>query len=70
MKEDARIVYTMRVRLATKAKLDRFKQYNPDVPWDILLEPILKQIPHPKPQSKSTKPPPIIPIAIKYRENV
>lgn len=69
MKEDKRIVYTMRVKLTTKAKLDRLKQFNADVPWDTILEPILKGILLPKSQSQSTKSPPIIPITVKYSEN-
>ena len=61
-----RVVMQMRVRQETKDKLDYLKKFNPDVPWDIILEPVIKEVLLPKPQSNSTKPPPIIQLAVKY----
>lgn len=63
---DARIIYTMRVKAVTKEKLDRLKRFNPDISWDLILLPITNQVSLPKPQSKNTTPPPTIELEVNY----
>ena len=53
-----REVIQMRVRHETKARLNRLKELNPDVHWDLLLEPCIKDILLPKAQCASVKIPP------------
>ena len=55
-----RVVIQMRVRPETKAKLNRLKENNPDVHWDLLLQPIIKDVLLPKSQCASVKEPPKI----------
>jgi hypothetical protein len=55
-----RVVIQMRVRPETKAKLNRLKECNPDVHWDLLLQPIIKDVLLPKAQCASVKEPPKI----------
>jgi hypothetical protein len=55
---------SIRVNHDTKVKLERLKKYNPEISWDVILEPIVNQIKLPKPQSHSTKLPPIIPVKV------
>lgn len=59
-----RVVIQMRVRPETKAKLNRLKENNPDVHWDLLLEPITKDVLLPKTQCASVKEAPKITAAI------
>ena len=61
-----KVVFSIRVEQVVKAKLDRLKEYNPDTSWETILEPIITQVRLPKPQSKSTVPPPIIPTEVQY----
>ena len=53
-----RVVIQMRVRPETKEKLDYLKRANPDVHWDLILEPLIKDVKLPKAQCASVKDPP------------
>ena len=55
-----RVVIQMRVRPETKARLNRLKEINHDIHWDLLLEPCIKDILLPKSQCASVKPVPKI----------
>jgi hypothetical protein len=48
-----RVVISMRVRPETKRKLEQLQQNNPDVHWDLLLEPLLKGIHVPRNRSEA-----------------
>ena len=65
-KEPRRVVMTMKVKPETKEKLDTLKRFNPDIPWDTILEPIIKPVRLPKAQCASVKPPPIYSLQVKY----
>lgn len=63
---EGRVIITMLVKPETKDKLNRLKEYNSEISWDLILEPIISQVLLPKPQSRSVNPPPIIKMDVNY----